>query len=462
MFPIYSPQQGQSTPPTAIQPQPREISRQGPSVSTTAPEIQKTIDFRQSVDITTSLFTPPELPSSAPTETSFEEILSQMSFDFGLPLAQEPVDWDQFLINADLQQQDPSDSPAPSESQAATPKSTESEQSQLLDVSAPDPDFDFEFNFGFEPAQSGITHRPEDIFNPLPPYTSSPVIPEQTMVADASIPAAFSDFGAFGDFTGLGDNAATQLGLTDLLTKLASATEAAPVPAAEEKSTLSQAYAALGWAPPTVEPASLSLSPQPNLKRKDSSSSADAGVPAKRPRGRPPKARSADAPSVPQPKRAYRRQSKGESSPLSQSVTFADEDADSEPDSPKFTASGKPSTARPKSVVPEKYLKDGTAQSILGMSIEEISNFPTFEDLLKKVEPSKQEAAAAFGARISENRDKAKDAAKKSREERKAKIDSLEKTVSDLEGKVEGLQSVLLALVARGVVSQAEVAAHLA
>lgn len=385
-----------------------------------------------------------------------------MSFDFGLTMAQEPVDWDQFLVNADIQQQGLPTSPSSSGSQAATPRSTESEQSQLLDVSARDPDFDFDFNFGYDLKQSGISHRPEDVFNALPTYDLTPLIDNKIMATDPTISSTSSDIGNFGDFTGLGDNAVAQLGLTDLLTKLVSATEAAAQQPVEENSGLNQAYAALGWAAPTVEPASLSLSPQPVLKRKESFSSNESNAPSKRPRGRPPKSRSLDTTSgATTTKRTYRRQSKGEGSPLSRTVTFADEDADSEPDSPKVTASGKPSTARPKSVVPEKYLKDGSAQAILGMTIDEISNFPTFEDLLKKVEPSKQAAAAAFGSRISENRDKAKDAAKKSREERKAKIDTLERTVSDLEGKVEGLQNVLLSLVARGLVSQSEVAVHL-
>jgi hypothetical protein len=137
-------------------------------------------------------------------------------------------------------------------------------------------------------------------------------------------------------------------------------------------------------------------------------------------------------------------------------VTFEDSDAESE-STPKITASGKLSTARPKSVVPEKYFKDGSAQAVTGMTVEQIQAFPTFEELLKKVSPELQSAAAEFGERIKENRDKAKDAAKKSRDERKAKIDSLEQTVSELEGKIEGMQAVMMALVSRGVLSEAEV-----
>jgi polyhydroxyalkanoate synthesis regulator phasin len=124
----------------------------------------------------------------------------------------------------------------------------------------------------------------------------------------------------------------------------------------------------------------------------------------------------------------------------------------------KLTATGKLSTARPKSVVPEKYLKDGSALSILGMTVDEIQTFPTFEDLLRKVHPSKQAAAAEFGLRIADNRDKAKDAAKKSRDERRQKIESLEDTVQTLETKVVGLQNLLLQLVAKGLVSQGDIA----
>ena len=92
------------------------------------------------------------------------------------------------------------------------------------------------------------------------------------------------------------------------------------------------------------------------------------------------------------------------------------------------------------------------------MTVDQIQSFPTFDELLKVVSPVLQTGAAEFGGRISENRDKAKDAAKKSRDERRAKIDSLEQTVSDLEGKIEGMKGVLVVLVNKGVVDKAEVA----
>ena len=374
-----------------------------------------------------------------------------MSFDFSL-IPQEPVDWDQFLVDEDLNSKvialEPT-SPAFSDSQTGTPQSTESEQSQSLDVTAGDFDFDFSFNAGFE---AGIMHSPEDV-----PKTIQSSLPgPETSDLKADIPAWQ---GAFGDFTGLGNDAAVELGLTNLLGKLAGETQPSPPQPIASTPTaspsLDQAYAALGWASPTVEPAAISLPPSPSLKRKDSEPSVDAVPAAKRPRGRPPKSRSIDVAPM-----SARRQSTTSSSPLRQTVSF--DDVDSETGSPKTTASGKLSTARPKSVVPEKYFKDGSAQAILGMTVEQIQAFPTFEELLKQVEPVKRAAAAEFGARIADNRDKAKDAAKKSREERKAKIDTLERTVSDLEGKIEGLQGVLLGLVARGVISETDVAAHLA
>ena len=303
-------------------------------------------------------------------------------------------------------------------------------------------------------------HRAEDVFQSLPPYDSTGIdVPDKSLASDPTITSTFtSNFSDFGSFTSLGGDAASQLGLTNLLEKMAplDPTSSQLVPGDD---SLNHAYTALGWAPQTVEPSALFLSPRPSLKRKNSDTSADSpSSSAKRPRRQPPKSRSGDVP--PPTKRTYRRQSKPDTL-ASRIVTFAD-DGDSGPDSPRLTSTGKPSTARPKSVVPEKYLKDGSAQTILGMTVDEIQRYPTFEGLLKQVEPLKKAAAAEFGSRIAENRDKAKDAAKKSRDERRQKIESLEQTVSELEGKVEGLQGILVSLVARGLVSQAEVDAHVA
>lgn len=344
-------------------------------------------------------------------------------------------------------------SPSSSDSQGGTPKSTESEQSQALDVPDADPEFDI-FNFDF-PVQS---HQ-RDFFSSLPAYEPINGTADKALGSDATMLSTFgSGFGDFGAFTGLGDTAAEQLGLTNLLTKLA-----APSPTTAStgvESSLTAAYQALGWAQSTVEPAALVNSPQPSLKRKNSDDVASSPpVASKRPRGRPPKSRSGD---VPLPTSAKRRQSQAGSefsspsaTPLISTGTLVNTP---EAHSVKLTATGKLSTARPKSVVPEKYLKDGSALSILGMTVDEIQTFPTFEDLLRKVHPSKQAAAAEFGLRIADNRDKAKDAAKKSRDERRQKIESLEDTVQTLETKVVGLQNLLLQLVAKGLVSQGDIA----
>ena len=298
-------------------------------------------------------------------------------------------------------------------------------------------------------------HNPADLLSSLPGYTA---VPNRRGASDPTMTSTFGlDFGDFGDISGLVNDAATQLGLAELLGKFEQSQPS--VPSFGTDDALSQTYAALGWmhsVPPAIEPSQL-VSPRPSLKRKDSESSADS-VPMKRPRGRPPKAR-ADSGSVPPPapKRPYRRQSKTSANAVG-AVSFADDDSDAESESgPKLTVSGKPSTARPKSVVPEKYFKDGSAQAILGMTVDQITAYPTFEELLKKVAPALRLAATEFGERIKENRDKAKDAAKKSRDERRQKIDSLEKTVAELEGKIDGMKGVMMALVARGVLSQADV-----
>jgi hypothetical protein len=391
--------------------------------------------------------------------------------NFDLPIMGDvEIDWDQFLVDTDLANAPTTDafaspsSPAVSDSQTATPKSTESEQSQALDPVGED-DFDV-FNF-----EAGIMHNPEDILAGLPEYVS---VPDQRGAADPTMTSTFGvDFGDFGAMTGLGNNAATQLGLIDLFQKLEP--QPSPTIGADLSDALAQSYAALGWLTPaatsaatTVEPAHLVTSPRPSLKRKDSGN-ADEAAPTKRPRGRPPKPRADSGSSHSAAKRPYRRQSKSTSvsalaaaavsgTPSFKSVSFADEeDSEAESESsPRLTASGKSSTARPKSVVPEKYFKDGSAQAIIGMTVEEIQAFPTYEELLKKVAPALRAGAAEFGERIKENRDKAKDAAKKSRDERRAKIDSLERTVAELEGKIEGMRGVMMALVSKGLLSEAE------
>ncbi|WVQ97293.1 hypothetical protein IAU59_004404 [Kwoniella sp. CBS 9459] len=411
-----------------------------------------------------------------------------MTFNFDFSM--EPVEWDQFLVDADLGLGDAhgvpaasASTPASPNSASSTPKSTESEQSAALD---PETDFDFNFGFDLPNFNVGITHRPEDIF-PLEGFA----VPDNRGSQDPTMTNTFGlSFGDFGLHTDLGADAASQLGLTNLLDKLneekATQLKATQQQPAFASNDLTDAYALLdkllpaATSPVSVQPSQLSLPPSPTLKRKVSEGSdeaaLDSAAPAAKRRGRPPGSGKPKTVSIQEPKRAYRRPSK--SSPLiaSGSPAFSidsaaadaeDSDAESAADSPtvvKRTASGKPSTARPKSVVPEKFLKDGSAQVILGMDIPTIQSFPTFEELLKKVEPSLVDGAREFGERIAENRDKAKDAAKKSRDERRAKIEraeELEKKVEDLQNTIKGMTSVLVALVDRGILSKDQVALYL-
>ena len=344
-------------------------------------------------------------------------------------------------------------SPVPSETHTDSPQSTESEQSQALDPD--DPSLDLRSTLFDLPV--GIMHRPEGAFDPLPTY----LLDEHGM-NDPTMTSTFGiDFADFGTTTGLDDNAVGQLGLSNLFDKMRTVPATASTSA--EINFLSAYAAALGWtSAPAAEPHL--ISPK-SLKRKDSDSSTEFAPVAKRPRGRPSKPR-------PEVKRPYSRRSKLGTSvpalvaavvsetPASRNVIIPDlDESDVDSDGPmRKTKSGKLSTARPKSVVPEKYLKDGSAQTILGMSADQIQSFPTFEELLKMVSPNLRSGATEFGERIKENRDKAKDAAKKSRHERRAKIDSLEETVADLEGKIEGMKGVMQALVSKGLLSQAEMA----
>ena len=341
-------------------------------------------------------------------------------------------------------------SPNSSDLHSSTPKSTESEQSQALDMTGSAPEIDFSV-----PELPSFEYPLATLFDELPPY-----MPDQRGTTDPTMTSTFGiDFGDFGSMTMLGTDAVDQLSLNSLLEK---ADPAPVIPTPSSDVDLLSAYVALGWCPlPVAIEPSLLVSTCPPPKRKAFDTSTEA-IPVKRPRGRPPKFRI-------EPKRPYRRQSKSGSSvpslvaavltntPASCSFTLADEDdSDAESDVPA-RRTGKASTARPKSVVPEKYLKDGSAQTIVGMSVDQIASFPTFEELLKLVSPGLRTGAAEFGERIKENRDKAKDAAKKSRDERRLKIDTLEKSVSDLESKIVGMQGVFEALVRKGILSEADV-----
>lgn len=342
----------------------------------------------------------------------------------------DPIDWDQFLV-------DPASPVVASDTKIASPASvhsSESEQSRALDIKD-DFAFDFTGMEGLFDLPVGIMHSADD----LPSYNDN-------MQMQGVLP--FAPGSGLGDLGGLGDINVADLGLADFIAKhtpTVPASAPAPAPASD---ALQQAYANLGWSGDmTIQPAQLSLTaPAPSMKRKESDAGSDDAGPAKRPRGRPPKVRT---------------DSSYLATPLVRAASIESEDASESPTAVKRTASGKPSTARPKSVVPEKYFKDGTAQAITGMTMEQILAYPTFEELLKNVEPSLQASAAEFGERIAENRDKAKDAAKKSREERKAKIETLESAVAGLEDKVKGMQGVLMGLVARGILGVDDVKAFM-
>lgn len=399
----------------------------------------------------------------------------------------DPIDWTEFLNDPELGSANDiaKTGNASPTSNVSSPRSSESEQSRALDIAndfGSDLDLDMALGLnGFDAVDfdmnlpaPGIMHSAEDLFNTMP---------DTGMQMQGVLPfgsgSGMNDLGALNDMT---DINVADLGLADFIAKFAPTTAltapAAPTipaaasaqaPAINASDALQQAYASLGWSSPApaqaaamptaVQPAQLSLTAVPSplstslpvvppLKRKESDAESDASAPAKRPRGRPPKPRADSASIVPS----------GLATPLVRAGSIESEDAET---AIKRTASGKPSTARPKSVVPEKYFKDGTAQAITGMTMEQILAFPTFEELLKQVAPALREGAAEFGERIAENRDKAKDAAKKSREERKAKIETLEATVEGLEGKIRGMQGVLMALVRKGLLTASEVQAFM-
>ncbi|WVQ74520.1 hypothetical protein IAR50_004121 [Cryptococcus sp. DSM 104548] len=142
-------------------------------------------------------------------------------------------------------------------------------------------------------------------------------------------------------------------------------------------------------------------------------------------------------------------------SPLQQAAVKSEHSSPDE--SNASVADVKTSTARPRSVVPEKFIGDGSAETALGMSTAAIQSFPSFEELLKHVHPDNYARAKAFGEKIARNRLKAKNAAKRSRDQRRAKIEKaelLEKQTEELQGKLEGMKTLLSTLVANGTVGR--------
>jgi hypothetical protein len=91
---------------------------------------------------------------------------------------------------------------------------------------------------------------------------------------------------------------------------------------------------------------------------------------------------------------------------------------------PKRQAS-KPTVAKPKAVVPQKYLRDGTAQGALGMSEEQILAYPDFDTLLLDVRADLQTRAVEFGQLIENGRRQAAESAQMNRAAKDAKLNGL-------------------------------------
>lgn len=140
----------------------------------------------------------------------------------------------------------------------------------------------------------------------------------------------------------------------------------------------------------------------PSMKRKLSESSVDSHQQPKK-RGRPPKNPASlgltiQTPSTPKPKRQ----------------------------------AAKPSVAKPKAVVPQKYLRDGSAQAALGMTESQILAYPDFDALLLAVAPALKERAAAFGEHIEYGRRQAAESAQSNRAAKDAKLNALADEVQRL------------------------------
>ena len=139
--------------------------------------------------------------------------------------------------------------------------------------------------------------------------------------------------------------------------------------------------------------------PATAMKRKFSESSADTTQPKKR--GRPPKNPSLDLVQTP----------------------FASK--------PKRQAT-KPSVAKPKAVVPQKYLRDGSAQAALGMTEAQILSYPDFDALVLAVAPGLQDQAVRFGELIENGRRQAAESAQSNRAAKDAKLNALADEVQRL------------------------------
>nr|ODN96644.1 hypothetical protein L204_03353 [Cryptococcus depauperatus CBS 7855] len=357
----------------------------------------------------------------------------------------EDIDWDQFLVDADL-----GDKAIVSSASSAISSSVSTEFSQSV---ALDPAFSQDptesqislgFGFaGFCASPTGITHRLENMSCQTDQINNSPDIMQGELscglFAGFDISPTFQSFISTPVSTSVSEDNAE---LVAAISSLVSASSVEPT-----QLTLSPSSSIIET-PPLV-----AAQLKDSLKRKASDSCGDDAAPAPKRRGRPPgTGKPKSLVTKPQPPSF-----KTTPSPISSTTSLFSEDG-----SPavRCTITGKPSTDRPKSVVPAKFLKDGTAQSILGMSIPQINSYPTFSALLADVHPSFLPAAREFGEKISDNRDKAKDAAKKSRDERRVKIERaeyLEKRCEELESKVERMMGLLVGLVEKGLIGKSDV-----
>lgn len=309
-------------------------------------------------------------------------------------------------------------------SAAHSPASTESEQSLALDPLA-QAEFDFDFDsVGLD--MVGIEQAAESFTN----WPSLPFIQQDAVTVN---PASFFDLGKT-----VVEDVATAIPATET-----------PVPAA-----LIAAITALDntgtRGADLVSPftatsllSSPATAPSPALQKRKSSDDSAAGPPRKR-RGRPPKASVEVSPSQ-----------EGDS-PLPRDDTDR-EVAKSDICAPKLTKSGKPSTARPRKTVPDKFFD--RAERLFGMTGAQMNEYANFEHLLKTVAPENYDAAVKLGeeieaVRIVQNAAamKGRGQTKKDLQEAKDRVTQLEGHLSDAQGQLSDIRAYLRSLVDLGIV----------
>jgi hypothetical protein len=111
--------------------------------------------------------------------------------------------------------------------------------------------------------------------------------------------------------------------------------------------------------------------------------------------------------------------------------------------------SSKPSVAKPKAVVPQKYLRDGTAQAALGMSEEQILAYPDFDTLLVDVRAELQSRAVEFGQLVESGRRQAAESAQQNRAAKDAKLNGLA-------DRVHSMEATARQLLDQGILTQAQ------